>query len=435
MIIENGVENETIEFKESLSQLDKGLCSLTAMLNKGGEGTVYFGVDDNGNVVNKISIGKNTLNDIRNRIKNLIKPSIQYNLEIKELNEGTIIKLSAFGLEKPYSYDGRYFIRNASSNKSMDPSLLRKILMDENVDLIKQIPSDLQDLTFMELTMILSSKGIHAKNSFGFYSSIGLFNKKNQFNYMAFLLSDQNNISIKITTFAGFNKEQMIERKEFGGYCLLQTIYDTLNYMSLKNETRVDLSKGARIENSLFDFESFREAWINACLHNSWAHMVPPSIFIFDDRIEIVSYGQLPHSLSLNNFFEGESKPINKALFNIFIMSNLAEQSGHGVPIIVKHYGRQAYSFDDEMIKVTLTFNYIPNSVSLRKERDRMELTPNQKQVLSYLTENSTAKVEEIAQTCGISTPGVKKNIKFLKDNGFIRREGTKRTSVWKRNY
>ena len=42
-----GFENEYQEFKEGLGQLDKGLKSLTAMLNKYGNATVYFCVDDN----------------------------------------------------------------------------------------------------------------------------------------------------------------------------------------------------------------------------------------------------------------------------------------------------------------------------------------------------------------------------------------------------
>ena len=45
-----GKENEKQEFKAGLGQLDKGLKSLSAMLNRGSEGTVFFGVDDDGTV-------------------------------------------------------------------------------------------------------------------------------------------------------------------------------------------------------------------------------------------------------------------------------------------------------------------------------------------------------------------------------------------------
>lgn len=40
-----GRESETVEFKESMSQLDKAILSLTAMLNRRNQGTVYIGVE------------------------------------------------------------------------------------------------------------------------------------------------------------------------------------------------------------------------------------------------------------------------------------------------------------------------------------------------------------------------------------------------------
>ena len=70
-----GTENERQEFKLGLGQLDKGLKSLAAMLNRHEEGTVFFGVDDNGEV-RGIDVGKKTLLDIRNRIADLIEPKV-----------------------------------------------------------------------------------------------------------------------------------------------------------------------------------------------------------------------------------------------------------------------------------------------------------------------------------------------------------------------
>ena len=44
-------ETEYIEFAESLDQLDRGLDTISAMLNKHGKGTVLFGVKDNGDII------------------------------------------------------------------------------------------------------------------------------------------------------------------------------------------------------------------------------------------------------------------------------------------------------------------------------------------------------------------------------------------------
>ena len=75
-----GRENEQQEFKLGLAQLDKGLKSLSAMLNRQQIGTVYFGVDDDG-TVKGIEIGKKTLLDIRSRAAELIEPRIILNID------------------------------------------------------------------------------------------------------------------------------------------------------------------------------------------------------------------------------------------------------------------------------------------------------------------------------------------------------------------
>lgn len=48
----------------------------------------------------------------------------------------------------------------------------------------------------------------------------------------------------------------------------------------------------------LFDKDAFREAWFNACLHNDWLDGTPPAIYIFNDRLEIVSTGGLPYNMT-----------------------------------------------------------------------------------------------------------------------------------------
>lgn len=42
---------------------------------------------------------------------------------------------------------------------------------------------------------------------------------------------------------------------------------------------------------------------------------------------------------------------------NIFLQCGIVEHSGHGVPIVVKEYGEQAYLFSKNMITVTIPFN------------------------------------------------------------------------------
>ena len=170
-----------------------------------------------------------------------------------------------------------------------------------------------------------------------------LLTNDGRYNYMAELLSDINDISIKVVTFRGNDKTVMLKRTEYGNKCLITAVNDVLEYMNIINETKVKLGGKERIEESYFDYASFKEAWLNACVHTRWIEKIPPAVYIFDNRIEIVSNGGLPKALKKDDFFKGVSKPVNAALLNIFTNLNLIDQTGHGIPLILKKYGKDVF--------------------------------------------------------------------------------------------
>lgn len=428
-----GKESEIQEFKESLSQLDKGLKSLTAMLNRNGYGTVFFGVKDNGDVIGT-QVGDKTFEDIRNKINNWIEPKIVFDLS-KDTTEDskTYITLKAEGSDIPYSFDGRYYIRNVASDEKVSNELLRKMLISSSSDLIKNISSEKQDLTFNTFCNFYTSLGLYAPNRKEFFISKGLLNKENKYNLMAFLLSDQSNISIKVVKFDGIDKSAMSSRTEFGNKCLLQSVVDVLNYFNSINSTNVILQNGIREETTLFNFEAFREAWINACLHNAWSTLTPPAIFIFDNRIEILSYGGLPYNLSLDSFYAGLSKPLNTALLGIFNSVKFSEQSGHGVPKIINAYSKDAFKFGDNTITVTLRFAFEPDFVIYRKEHSKKldKLTKNQRNVYSYLKNNENCTLLDVSNELNLSLTGVKNIVSNLQEQNLVKRVGSKRDGNW----
>lgn len=428
-----GNENEYIEFKESLTQLDKGLKSLTAMLNKNGRGSIYFGVNDKGDVIG-IDVGTRTLEDIRNKINNFIDPKIIFDVKtLTSDNNKTYIKIEAEGTDMPYSYDGRYYIRNVSSDEKVPNEILRKMLISSDTDLIKNITSSNQDLTFNQYCTYLSSLNLYSANKIEFFKSKGFINKENKYNLMAYLLSDQSNVSIKVVKFEGKDKTVMSSRTEFGNKCLLYSVNEVLNYFKSINTTNVVLQNGIRSELSLFNFEAFREAWINACVHNSWSNMIPPTIFIFDDRIEILSYGGLPYGLSKESFYAGLSKPVNMSLLNIFNSVGFSEQSGHGIPKIVDAYSKNAFNFDDNTLKVTINFAFEPDFVIFRRDHENKisRLTKNQKMVYDEIKENKYQTLDDISSKLNLSATGVKNIVSKLKELDLIERIGSKRDGEW----
>lgn len=428
-----GIENEYQEFKESLGQLDKGLKSITAMLNRHGKATVYFGVSDNGDVCG-LTIGKDTLMDIRNKIRDKIEPRIYADIvQLADEEDKTYIKVSVNGADIPYSYDGRYYIRNVSSDEQASNDILRKMLATSDSDIIRQKNSPKQDLTFKSFFALLSGVGKHPSDTEEFYGNYGMLTREGKFNINAYLLSDNNDISMKVVVFEGKDKSVMSKRTEYGSKCLLLSLDEIAEYFNSLNVTKVDVKGTKRKENNLFDYPSFREAWINACLHNDWNNAIAPSIYMFDDRIEIVSYGGLPYTLTKEGFFNGTSVPVNKGLLLVFIAAGYAEQSGHGVPTIVNKYGRDVFSFDDGMIKVTIPLAFDRNDVVARKNaiKQKNGLTKNQKTVYEILSEDGRKSLQEVADETGLSLAGVKKICLKLQECGILEREGSKKDGYW----
>lgn len=426
-----GHENETLEFKESLAQLDKGLKSITAMLNRSGFGCVCFGVLDNGDIKG-LTVGPNTLMDIRNKIKFLISPQALVHIEKVTAGKLNYIKITAHGSDIPYSCDGRYYIRNVAADETVSNEMLRKMLTTSETDIIRRIPSEVQSLTFTQFDAFMSKYGIHTESSISFHKNYGLKNAEGKFNLMAYLLSDQNNVSIKVVKFAGTDKSSMSERIDFGSQCLLRSVQEVLEYVKVNNAVKEDLSSNFGKKVQLIDYDAFKEAFVNACIHNLWIEMIPPIVFIYDDRLEILSNGGLPYGLSCKDFFCGKSLPVNRELYSIFKSTTLANES-NDISTIVSKYTKDAFSIGSGIIKVTLNLNFERDEVVARKHKEKAicKLTIKQKQIFELLKENGELTQKELSEKSSVSLAGVKKIIQKLLELNLISRKGAKKNGRW----
>ena len=426
-----GMENETLEFKKSTSELDEGVISLSSMLNKHGEGTLYFGVKNDGTVIGQKDINESTLRDVSRKVAEGIKPQVIPEISLQLIDDKKIIKVTVKGNANIYSAFERYYIRSFDEDKKVSPDMLRELINSKGEpDLIVNEPTIRNDLTFETLKGLYLIKG-HKINDEQFENNLKLYTNDGRFNYMGELLSDNNDISIKVVTFAGKDKTVMLKRTEYGMKCLISAVNEVLEYMDVINETKVKLGGKKRIEESYFDYACFKEAWLNACIHTRWIEKIPPAVYIFDDRIEIVSNGGLPKALNKTDFFKGVSKPVNQALLNVFTNLDLIDQTGHGVPLILNKYGEQAFYISDNTIIVT-----IPINKELLEKVDKpnyeIELSETEQKVYNCISENENITISELSDKVSIGDRQVMRVLNSLKDKNIIIREGSNKNGVWK---
>ena len=199
------------------------------------------------------------------------------------------------------------------------------------------------------------------------------------------------------------------------------------------NETIITVDSKGRSDSQLFDPLAFKEAWINACVHNSWILGSPPYVQVFDDRVEIISFGGLPYWLSIDKFYEGISQPVNESLMNVFMMSGLVEHTGHGIPKIVSTYGKEAIEFSDGMVKITLKFKSIRTSARLREANQdgAIDISESERKILLWMFENPKITLDELSRITGIKRSTIAKHCSDMQDKGILGRSGSRKTGDW----
>lgn len=327
-----GIETELVEFKKTTGELKEGMISIASMLNKNGKGVLYFGVRNDGEIVGQ-QIGDRTMREISQGIAAAIKPQIIQTIIMELCDDKNVIKVTVEGDEKPYSAYGKYYMRTADEDREISPQQLRNLILSV-ADSIVNIEANNQQLAFDQLKTLYVGNNLTLREN-TFKQNLNLLTRVGTYNLMASILADSNSYSIKVAVFRGRDKTDLIKRNEYGYKCMLVAVKQVLDYMEALNDTVVDVGGSLRQERQMFDFSCFREAWLNACLHNRWSRQTPPAVYMFDDRIEIISVGGLPDGLTLDEFYEGKSKPVNLELQQIMVQLDYIEQTGHGVPLIV----------------------------------------------------------------------------------------------------
>ncbi len=278
---------------------------------------------------------------------------------------------------------------------------------------IENTDSEYQDLTFNKLLVYYEAKGVQL-NKRTFRKNLGLLTPEGKYNILAQLLSDDSRIPIRFGLFSGNTKSSaMYSVREFGNTCLLYSLDDVLRYGDVLNIPQADERNRIveRKEVMLFNQESYREAVINAFVHNRWLEGNAPMFNSFRDRVEILSRGSLPPNQTIEGFYAGESIPVNPALSRIFIQLHITEHTGRGVPKITEVYGETAVRFNENNIIVTIPFNWL----NVQDQENNVQDGVNSLQVTTQVASENVQDREEIipdnVDNTILITPDKEKNV------------------------
>ena len=193
------------------------------------------------------------------------------------------------------------FMRVGSAIYEMDDKTILELFSKRANLSLSKIPSPRQDLSFIQLKIYYQECKKTLNNQFA--KTLELLLPDGGYNYNAYLLADENGVSIKVARYSGTDKYDLIESEEFGYCSLIKAVKSVLMRLQVENITRTQITPAERIERSLVEPIALREAVINAVVHNDYTRQVPTLFEIFSDRIQITTYGGLVAGLSKDEFF------------------------------------------------------------------------------------------------------------------------------------
>lgn len=294
-----GRETETLEFKESTAEFEKACKAIVAMLNKSGEGKIYFGVKDNGEVIGQI-VGNDTLSTLTDRIKNSIKPAIYPVVEKIQYDKKELISVSFKGTNKPYAYKGAFYIRVEQQNLLMDPLVLRELIKESH---------EFNDKWENEVTEF-GERYIDEEAVEKFYRqsvAMGRINKYDhtsselltQLNLMVdgkltnagyYLFSNNKPLVYKAVEYPTKDRLDPIDLKRFEGN-IFNLIDAIIQYSYQKIDWKTEIVDIQRKEVPEIPVVALREIIINSLVHCDYVSETQHQITVDPERLEIYSPG------------------------------------------------------------------------------------------------------------------------------------------------
>lgn len=288
-------EGFTTEFKSSLpSDLGREIC---AFANATG-GVILIGVDDTGAIV-----GVEDHNRLKSRVQTTARsadPPVAVDVE----SDGEVLRVTVPQQNsKPYSFGGRFYIREGASCQQLTRDEIRDFFFTEGLIRLDESPCNAFDpsveITAERWAAFAERAGIGTGlDPMTVLANLHLLGDGGMSHAGAWLLADDITrftlqASVTCAVFRGSGKAHIVDRKEFTGN--LYSIYqEVMSYLQAKLNSALIPNAEGRDERLELPASALREAVVNAIAHRDYRSTANVQVYIFQDRVEIVTPGGCP---------------------------------------------------------------------------------------------------------------------------------------------
>ncbi|MBW6535909.1 MAG: putative DNA binding domain-containing protein [Mariniphaga sp.] len=427
-------EHQNIEWKASWR--DEYLKWICGFANAQG-GKIYLGKNNKGEVVG-IDNAKKLLEDIPNKVRDILGILVDVNLQ--ETEKGEFIEIIVEPQPFPVNFKGQYHYRSGSTKQELKGAALDKFMLEKKGKKWDGVPvpnvsvDDLKNETFefFKKRAFVSKRideSVITEKNINILENLRL-TEKPYIKRAAILLFHPDpekyftGAYIKIGYFQ--TDTELLFQDEVKGN-LFEQVEKTIEILFTKYIKAIISYEGIhRVETYEYPKDAVREAILNALAHKDYSMGVPVQISVYDEKLMIWNYGQLPEDLTIENLMQKHSSiPYNPDIANAFFRAGLVESWGRGTIKIIeqcKEHGLPNPEFENSGKDFWVIFRKdIYNETSLKK------LGINERQIKAVLYAKRNGKITNSGyqEICDVSKGTATKELRELTEKfNILERKG-----------
>ncbi len=458
-----GGEGRALEFKRSTAELREGLQTLSAFLNGSG-GVVLFGVRPDGAVEGQ-EVSDQTLREVA-QAAGRFEPAAQvliHRLEVGRGREVLVLAVEDGAGLRPFAYDGRPYERVGSTTRRMPQDKYDRLLLDrghakrrwENMpaeglelkDLDRREILRTRDLaiqqnrispdTSRDIGEILDRLGLRIDGVLTQAAHV-LYGKRFLPHYPQCLLKMGRFRGTEITGDIVDNRQEHMNA--------FVTVREGMAFLerTMPLGARFPVGQIFREDRFPVPLDALREILLNAVMHRDYSHYSGyVAIVIFDDRIEIRSFGRLPVGITVGQLSrKHDSKPVNPLVAGAFHRTGAVEVWGRGTNRVIeacRKHGTPPPTFEDRSGFLVVTFQaqlIQDKGLSIQAPEGRVESKEKSREtsrekILALVAAHPEITTAAMAASVGLSRAGLEKAVRNLKKEGRLRRVGPDKGGHW----
>ncbi len=367
-LIQQG-ENIAVEFKAMPVRPETIAREIVAFANGAG-GTLLLGVSDTGDLLG-LDNHERTEEWVMNIARTLVVPAINIHYSAVAIDHKTIgVLVVPKGKDKPYQAGDKYLVRVGSTNRLATQSELMRLFQLSGVfhyDSIAVNNAGFNDLNMAALDQYFASYGFEfskepetAKRQLLMNTDILTETGEPTIGgLLMFGINPARYLSHAAIMFAHFNGDEitaeLIDRQEIIGTLPQQV--DTALAVIKNNLLSPSTIEGAKRKDTglLPPDKVLREMIVNACVHRNYA--ITGSrirILMYRNRIECISPGRLPNTVTVEKLRSGVSYAANPILLKFMDNLRYIDRLGRGFPMIFREMQQlgkavDVYEFGEEL--------------------------------------------------------------------------------------